>query len=234
MKKHITLSIIFIFSLSLNAQSLLPKNYGVKIGTNIATVTSTSNVGVENLDMSTASGITGGFYMQIPLTDVWYVNTELLFTQKNSTFNFIYFHDYPPFNDRDEYSTTNILKLSYLDLNPTLSYRAIEKVSLNFGPSISFLIAEDYEFTEQLVNEISSNTVALDDGIYQSESMNFGLNFGLSYYLLSDLLLDLNVNAAMMSMGTITKTTQLDQITADANNYDLKNVNFIISFAYLF
>ena len=103
MKKIITISIISIFTLSISAQSLLPKKYGVKFGINSSILNSTSNDGVENLNISSSIGVTGGFYMQIPLNDIWYINTELLYTERGGSFNFNYVHDYAPLNSRDEY-----------------------------------------------------------------------------------------------------------------------------------
>ena len=54
MKKIITISIISIFTLSISAQSLLPKKYGVKFGINSSSLYSTSNDGVENLNISSS------------------------------------------------------------------------------------------------------------------------------------------------------------------------------------
>ena len=236
MKKIITISIISIFTLSISAQSLLPKKYGVKFGINSSSLNSTSNDGVENLNISSSIGLTGGFYMQIPLNDIWYINTELLYTERGGSFNFNYVHDYAPLNSRDEYSTENTLKLSYVDFNPTLSFKTSEKLALNIGPSLSFLISEEYTFSEEKINGDSSIVNTLDPAIYESESLNVGLNFGLSFYVNESFLLDANINAGLMSIGTITKETQLPSFgnIEKSNIYELSNYNFAIAFAYLF
>ena len=76
----------------------------------------------------------------------------------------------------------------------------------------------------------------LDDAIYESESLNVGLYFGLSFYVNESFLLDANINAGLMSIGTITKETQLPSFgnLEKSNIYELSNYNFIIAFAYLF
>ena len=73
MKKIILLTLI-ISSLGINAQSLLPIKYGIKVGVNIANITSTPNEGVKNIDNTALIGIAGGFYMEIALNDKWYIN----------------------------------------------------------------------------------------------------------------------------------------------------------------
>ena len=131
MKKTITLTLVTLIALNLNAQSLLPKKYGVKIGANIANIHSEANTGAQNIKSSALIGVSGGFYMEIPLNDKWYINPELIYTQKGGSFTYNYQHDYQV-NERDLHKTENELKLTYIELNPTVSYKANEKISLNF------------------------------------------------------------------------------------------------------
>ena len=74
MRKIKLLILLTILSFGLSAQSLLPIKYGVKVGINIANITSTPNEGVENIDNSALIGIAGGFYMEIALNERWYIN----------------------------------------------------------------------------------------------------------------------------------------------------------------
>ena len=101
---------------------------------------STPIEGVRN-DNSSQMGIAAGFIVHIPLSDKWFINPEVLYSQKGASFNYAFTHDYE-LNQRDEYKTTNPLTLSYVELNPTISYKATDKLALNFGPSVSFLIGE--------------------------------------------------------------------------------------------
>ena len=84
--KNTTLFIsIVLLSVNLNAQGLLPIRYGVKAGANFANITSTSNEGMPNTENSVMMGVAGGFYMEIPLSDKFYINPELIYSQ-NATF----------------------------------------------------------------------------------------------------------------------------------------------------
>ena len=111
MKKSILIVLFISSNLGLNAQSLLPIKYGLKVGLNVASIISTPEEGVKNLEKSSNIGISGGFYMEIPLNDIWYINPEIVYSQKGGSFNYEYTQDYN-INHRQEYSTTNKLPIT--------------------------------------------------------------------------------------------------------------------------
>ena len=234
MKKTTTLLFITLLSLGLNAQSLLPIKYGIKVGANIANISSTQNDGASPIDNSAQIGVAGGFYMEIPLNDKWYLNPELIYAQKGASFTYDYTHNYPV-NEKDEYTTTNTLKLAYVEINPTISYKASQKLALNFGPSVAFLIQVDSTFTEKLTSEAPASTTSKAT-LYESESLDVGLNLGVSYYLTENFVLESKVNTGFMSIGKVSKVINPGSPgnTEKSNIYDLKNRGIVFSIAYLF
>ena len=50
--------------------------------------------------------------MEIPLNDKWYLNSSLLYSQKGSSFDYKYIHDYN-INNREERSSSNDIKITY-------------------------------------------------------------------------------------------------------------------------
>ena len=234
MKKTTTLLFITLLSLGLKAQSLLPIKYGIKVGTNIANISSTQNDGASPIDNSAQIGVAGGFYMEIPLNDKWYLNPELIYAQKGASFTYDYTHNYPV-NEKDEYTTTNTLKLAYVEINPTISYKASQKLALNFGPSVAFLIQVDSTFTEKLTSEATASTNSKAT-LYESESLDVGLNLGVSYYLTENFVLESKVNTGFMSIGKVSKVINpgSPSNTEESNIYDLKNRGIVFSIAYLF
>jgi long-subunit fatty acid transport protein len=242
MKKIILLTIVVLLSFGANAQSLLPTKYGIKVGINISNVTSTANEGVKNIETSPILAIAGGLYMEIALNDKWYINPELLYVQKGASFNYNYKHKWDSIslnnvNNLDEYATTNSLKIAYIELNPTISYKASDKLALNFGPSVSFLISEDYTFTEKIIGDSPPvNSVEPTPGTYEAEDLDVGLNLGLSYYITETFLVDAKVNTGFMKVGTVNRITSIEKHGNEKKeyNFELNNRAIVLSFAYLF
>jgi len=238
--KKIILFTLIITSLGVNAQSLIPTKFGLKVGLNMANLNITPTDGVTPTENSTQMGIAAGICVHIPLSDKWYINPEVLYSQKGASFNYNFTHDYPD-NQRAEYATTNTLVLSYIELNPTFSFKASDKIALNFGPSVSYLISDaDYTITGKLISGIAGiNENSLWPGSYESTELDIALNIGLSYFITEDLLIDTRVSTGFLEAGTINIPYQLNlnssgnQIVPDAE-YSVKNRAIVISFAYLF
>ena len=242
MKKITLLSIITLISFGVNAQSLLPTKYGVKVGLNIANVTSTPNDGVKNIETTPLLGVAGGFYMEIALNDKWYINPELLYIQKGASFNYDFTHKWDSIgtnqtNNEDKYATTNSLKLAYVELNPTISYKASDKLALNFGPSVSFLISKDFVPNEKIIGESApQNAVENKLATFGSKDLDVGLNLGISYYLTENFLVDAKVNTGFMKIGAVNKTTSTSKNENEKIEkvFELNNRAIVVAFAYLF
>ena len=236
MKKIASILALVFLTITINAQSLIPIKYGIKVGSNISNISSTSNEGVKNIESSALIGVSGGFYMEIALNDKWYINTDLMYIQKGASFDYEFTHDYV-FNqgERDKHYVSNELKLAYIDLSPSISYRASNKLSLNIGPSVSFLIEYDYIANETHTSQIS-NHEELEDGLYTEESLDVGLNIGVSYYLTENFLIDGRVNTGFMSIGEVSKETNTGGASNEAqkNIFDLKSNGIVFSIAYLY
>ena len=176
-------------------------------------------------------------YIEIPLNDTWYLKPEMIYTQKGASFTYSYIHDYEV-NHRDLHSTSHELKLAYTELNPTISYKNSTKLSLNFGPSIAYLITPTYSILSDKGEdhgEVFHEELPI--GVYKEETLDVGLNLGFSYYLTENFLIDGKVNTGFMSIGEVSKAINT---VDDANNptesyiYILKNSGIVFSIAYLF
>ena len=240
MKKIASILAIAFLTIATSAQSLIPMKYGIKVGTNISNIISTPNEGVKNIETSSQIGIAGGFYMEIALNDKWYINPELIYSQKGASFTYEYTHNYDP-NQSDAHNTSHELKLAYVELNPTISYKATNKLALNFGPSVSFLVTPDYTIlTDKGVRDQETLHPVLLEGVYTEETIDVGVNLGISYYLTENFFIDSKVNTSFMKAGTITKLTNMGIVngtltnTSEINIYEIKNSVISFSIAYLF
>ena len=231
MKKSVLLTLITLLALGLNAQSLIPTKFGIKAGLNFSSLSISSIDGVKPTINSSQIGIAAGICVYIPLSDKWYINPEVLYSQKGASFDYDFTHDYPV-DKRTEYATTNQLTLSYVELNPTFSFKANDKLAINFGPSVSYLISEDYTIVSaKTKGENATGAHVLLDGFYESTALELGLNLGLSYFITEDLLLDIRVSTGFMEAGEV---TQPNEAGGSDPAYTLKNRTIVLSLAYLF
>ena len=230
MKKISLITLLACLTIATSAQSLIPTKFGIKAGLNFSSLSISSIEGVQPTVNSSQIGISAGACIHIPLSDKWYMNPELVYSQKGASFNYDYTQDYNT-NNRQEYSTTSNLSIAYIELNPTISYKASHKVSLNAGPSVAFLISSNnYSYTQDPTNQHT-----LSDGEFNEESLDIGLNFGISYYINENLLIDSKLYTGFMNIGGISRPIDLkEDPTPNPPAYTLKNRAIVFSLAYLF
>lgn len=232
MKKIASILALLFLTIVCSAQSLIPIKYGIKAGLNFSSLNISSIEGVQPTDNSSQIGIAAGFIVHIPLSDEWFINPEVLYLQKGTSFNYAFTHDHE-LNQRDEYKTNNQLTLSYVELNPTISYKATDKLALNFGPSVSFLIGEKYVYTQDPARNITNTTNILTDGLVETASLDLGLNLGISYFFTEHFFVDSRVYTGFIEVASATQPYEKIINNPDPA-YSLKNSAIVISISYLF
>jgi len=234
MKKLASILTLVFLTFATNAQSLIPVKYGIKAGLNFSNLNITPAIdGVQPTDNSSQMGIAAGFIVHIPLSDKWFINPEVLYSQKGASFNYAFTHDYE-IDQRDEYKTTNPLTLSYVELNPTISYKATDKLALNFGPSVSFLIGEKYDYTQEPVRDITNTTNILTEGLVETESLDVGLNLGISYFFTEHFFVDSRVYTGFIEIASAIQPYEVITSIIPNPAYTLKNRTIVLSLSYLF
>tara|TARA_B100000900_G_scaffold145234_1_gene123080 strand:- start:5435 stop:6133 length:699 start_codon:yes stop_codon:yes gene_type:complete len=232
MKKQIIFLIGIFICLNLKSQSLLPNKYGVKIGGNMSNLIASSEEGVKNPSASLGYGFAGGFYMQIPINNTLSINPEVLYSQKSSIFEYDYVYDYDV-NQRDFYKSKSSITLSFIEVNPTLSFLASYNVSLNIGPSIHYMISNNHEYEQTLTERLDETTAAevLDDGVFVESSLDIGLNAGLSYYINEDFILNGTLYRGFMKIGEVLRPIDILN-NEPTTNIKLSNIRFSLSYLF--
>ena len=223
------LSIISIAILSINtsAQSLLPTRYGIQLGINSTNLTIFQEEGLVPSISTPKTGLSIGACIHIPLSDKWYVNPELLFNQRTASFKYDFTHDYL-INQRDQYEVNNKITLSYTTLNPTVSFKPSNKISLNIGPSISFLIGTKY--ANDLSTESTTTDSLITKDLLETESLDIGINVGISYFITENIVFNTQIYRGMVNSAKL-----LQPYTEDSYSYyTMKNKGLAFSFSYLF
>ncbi|ESU26958.1 hypothetical protein FLJC2902T_22980 [Flavobacterium limnosediminis JC2902] len=162
MKKVIlTVATVFAFGFA-NAQDK-QMSFGVKGGLNVATLTGD----VENVKSLVGAHI-GGF-MEYKLNDKFAIQPELLFSMQGAKSEFTFSDGF------DTYNVESTVKLNYLNLPIMAKYYATEKLAIEAGPQVGFLLSAK---NEAEVSGFGSEEVDIKD---ETNSIDFGLNLGLGY-----------------------------------------------------
>ncbi|KIA99211.1 hypothetical protein OA93_06165 [Flavobacterium sp. KMS] len=201
--KKITLSIIAVLAFGFsNAQEV---KFGAKGGINLSTLTG---------DIDNASSKVGfqvGGFAEIKLSDKFFVQPELLYSTqgaKNKVSGF-------------GYSEENKLKFGYLNVPVMAKYYVIEKLSLEAGPQIGFLVSAKSEYSSTGFGEDESEKVDVKD---QFKSIDFGVNFGAGYDFTENISAGVRYNLGLSNITDF----------GDGDNAKFKNSVFSLSVGYKF
>ena len=159
MKKLCVIAVIAIFSFaSVNAQNI---RFGAKAGVNLASINGDET---DDFDMRTSFHV--GAVVEIPLSDKFSVQPELLYSSQGAESKF----------SEDDFTFEEKLKLDYLNIPIMMKYYVIEGLSLEAGPQIGILLAAKAEF------EVEGESEEEDIKEFMKD-FDFGLNFGAGYQL---------------------------------------------------
>ncbi len=171
MKKIILAALAVCTFGAVNAQKV---NYGIKAGLNIASQRVSDFEGdAGTLTLKSIAGLQVGGFAEIKLTDKFAVQPEALYSMEGS-----------------EMGPEAKIKLSYINVPVMLKYYANEKLNLQVGPQVGFLVSADAK----------SNGITEDAKDYY-ETVNFGANFGLGYEFTPKCFVDLRYNLGLINMA---------------------------------
>jgi hypothetical protein len=141
-------------------------NLGAKAGVNI------SNISFEDADdKNLVAGFAGGLFANMPLSEEFSVQPELLFSQKGTKYSL----------ESNLLDTEVTLKLNYIEVPVNLVYNLARDFDFQLGPYIGFLAGTkaDGKIT------IGNNTYEASDeiDIDKFNKVDFGLQGGLRFFL---------------------------------------------------
>ena len=225
--------------------------FGAKVGLNISNLRgnypefSPQTTGADEADLKNKSDIgfhIGGF-AEFILNDKFSIQPELLFSKQGNNVEFTT-TDYE-FSDGTGESDTEKLtqspNLSYINLPIMFKYKVIEKLSIEFGPQIGYLISAKstwkVEGTDDETEEIEIDL--LNDGTYtflgstiqvkpKTNRLDFGLNLGSSYDITEKFFVQARYN---LGLSVFDKNSTNGTST---DSWDLKNSVIQISTGYRF
>ena len=180
-KLFVTAIAIFTFSITTHAQDV---DFGLKAGLNIA------NVLGGDVDRNNLFDFHAGAFAEFKVSEKFSLQPEIVYSRQGT-----------------EVENIATIKLDYINVPLLAKYYISEKVSVEAGPQMSFLVDDKVVFSEDLTFDTDA------------ASFDFGLNAGLAYQISSKFSI---------------QTRYYYGITTVSENPDIKNSVFQVSLGYKF
>lgn len=212
--------------------------FGAKVGLNVSNLRGNYPAGID--EHNSKIGFHIGGFAEYEINDKFTLQPELLFSTQGNTYGYKDYYGGGSYYDGADYN----LKLNYLNLPIILKYKVIEKLSIDFGPQIGYLMSAKtkIDVTEDSRDPSQNYSVEIDmlnDGTYnvggttiQSKAstnrLDFSLNIGASYDITEKIFLQGRYN---LGLSTVDKNSTNGSST---NSWDMKNGVFQLSAGYRF
>ena len=196
MKKLIVLFII-IYTFQINAQNLTPIKFGLVSGVTFNDFVFSPIEGIPFPETVNPLGVNAGLVIQFPLKKKWTLNTEVLYSNLKTNLSIESKLDIS--EDRISFISKRDLDLTYIVLNPEISFQASEVFFLNFGPSFHYSL----EGEEIIYITNSSDYIATIDQTNTLSTLNdydVGINIGCSFVVSEKTKINLKIYNGFLSV----------------------------------
>ena len=230
MKKLLLLLFISSLALTSDAQNLSVPHYGIKIGLNYSNLNFTQynylffglaerTDGYAQPTTTYNIGGKAGAYIDLKLSEKWHLCNTVSYSQFGSITNLDQTWDTDTIRKYGNKKET--YKMDYITLDPTFEYYVNDRFTLNIGPSVSYLIANNIKrvVTEEGVERTQD---AYDGEIVDVNNIDAGLNIGTSVYLTEHLDIELNLYIGMIGLEN----------QDDGYNKALKSTSFSLGYTF--
>ena len=246
--KKIILTSLMLCSVFAFSQEI---KFGAKVGLNNSNLKgnypafneATTGADEANLKNKSVIGFHIGGFVEYQINEKFSIQPELLLsTQGNKVeFTTTYFEFSDGTGEKDTETLTQRPKITYINLPIMFKYKVLDKLSIEFGPQIGYVISGKstwkFEGTDDDSEEIEIDL--LNDGTYEFlgatlqvkkglKRLDYGLNIGASYDITEKLFVQGRYN---LGLSTIDDNSTNG---TDTKSWDLKNSVIQISTGFRF
>lgn len=191
--KKLILGIAFAGSFVVNAQekteqkSTAPITFGVKGGMNISSLTDGNEDAYFNYERKAKIGFNAGVFANIPVSDKFSIQPEVMYNGLGSKIESTIFFDIPSARMNGK----ETLSLSYLSIPLMFQYNIIPDLYVEAGPEFGFLLGgrskNELTQTSNLDGTSSTQSYSGKIAMYMFNKFNFGIGLGAGYYFTQNL-----------------------------------------------
>jgi opacity protein-like surface antigen len=177
MKKVVLIVVVTLLGLgNINAQEV---KFGAKVGLNSSNLRG-------DMDFDSKIGFNAGAFTEISFSDKFIFQPELLFSAQGAKF------------EESEGNATVSIKVNYLNIPLMLKYGVTDKLFLEFGPQLGFLLSAKSKYEVAYGGETDSGEQDIKDS---SKSFDFGLNFGASFDVAEKIMIGVRYNLGVSNIN---------------------------------
>jgi hypothetical protein len=233
--KKIVITSLMMFSVCAFSQEI---KFGAKVGLNLSNLIGDYPTAIN--EHNSKMGINIGGFAEYKINEKFTLQPELLFSTQGNTYGLKTYYGGGSYYDGAEYN----VKLNYLNLPIILKYKIIDKLNIEFGPQIGFLMSAKtiIDVTEDSRDPSQNYSVEVDllnDGIYNfggtyiqgkagANRLDFSFNLGSSYDITEKIFIQGRYNFGL---------TNVDKYSTNGSSttsWNMKNSVFQISLGYRF
>jgi opacity protein-like surface antigen len=199
MKKVLLIAVVALLGLgNVSAQEV---KFGAKVGLNSSVLTGDAE------DFDSKIGFNVGAFAEIGVSDKLIFQPELLFSTQGAK------------SGESGFNVT--IKADYLNIPLMLKYGVTDKLFLEFGPQLGFLLSAK----SKIEATYSGETISEEEDIKDSfKSIDFGLNFGASFDVAENIMIGARYNLGLSNI--------IDE--EDSGDDKVQNAVFSLSLGYRF
>ena len=196
--KKIILFLIVVASIQLTAQNLTPIKFGIVSGVTINDFIFAPIDGFALPETVSPLGINAGIIIQFPLKKKWTINTEILYSNIKTNLSIDTKLDLN--GERISFTSKRDLDLTYVVLNPDVSFQASDNFFLNFGPSFQYPLNGKETINVTNSSNIIPAVTNEENTLTTLNDFDLGINVGCSFLVSEKTKINLKVYNGFMSV----------------------------------
>ena len=144
-----------------------------------------------------------GAFAEYPINEKLTFQPELLISTQGAEFENNSYEENRAYSSKATKNMVSKVNLTYLEVPIMFKYNVVEKLNVEFGLQIGFLIGAENNIVYTITNDVSRDIYSLDIDAKKMKSVDFGLNFGASYDITENIFVQARYNLGLTNVNVL-------------------------------